>query len=162
MPSRIWPARPATRTMKNSSRLAAEIDRKRTRSSSGCEGFCDSSSTRRLNCSQENSRLTKRSGLPSEPASGVAVSVTNHLRSGLSSVMRLNIPCRSPAACQTLSPDRQLRQIDFTHLAKAAHMLQTRSRSDGWTEFDMAGGSVPHFQNDAGHPAIDIGVKEFM
>ena len=25
----------------------------------------------------------------------------------------------------------------------------------------MAGGSVPHFQNDAGHPAIDIGVKEF-
>ena len=35
MPSRTWPARPATRTMKNSSRLAAEIDRKRTRSSSG-------------------------------------------------------------------------------------------------------------------------------
>ena len=26
----------------------------------------------------------------------------------------------------------------------------------------MAGGTVPHFQNDAGHPAIDIGVKEFM
>lgn len=26
----------------------------------------------------------------------------------------------------------------------------------------MAGGSVPHFQNDAGHAAIDIGVKEFM
>ena len=26
----------------------------------------------------------------------------------------------------------------------------------------MAGGSIPHFQNDAGHPAIDIGVKEFM
>ncbi len=30
MPSRTWPARPATRTMKNSSRLSAEIDRKRT------------------------------------------------------------------------------------------------------------------------------------
>ena len=29
-------------------------------------------------------------------------------------------------------------------------------------ETTMAGGSIPHFQNDAGHPAIDIGVKEFM
>ena len=26
----------------------------------------------------------------------------------------------------------------------------------------MAGDPIPHFQNDAGHPAIDIGVKEFM
>lgn len=26
----------------------------------------------------------------------------------------------------------------------------------------MAGGSIPHFQNDAGHATIDIGVKEFM
>jgi uncharacterized Zn-finger protein len=26
----------------------------------------------------------------------------------------------------------------------------------------MAGGSIPHFQNDAGHPVITIGVKEFM
>ena len=34
-PARTWPFRPATRTMKNSSRLLAEIDRKRTRSSSG-------------------------------------------------------------------------------------------------------------------------------
>ena len=25
----------------------------------------------------------------------------------------------------------------------------------------MAGGAVPHFQNDAGHAAIEIGVKEF-
>ncbi|RUZ50459.1 zinc-finger domain-containing protein, partial [Mesorhizobium sp. M7A.F.Ca.CA.004.05.2.1] len=25
----------------------------------------------------------------------------------------------------------------------------------------MAGGSIPHFQNDAGYQAIDIGVKEF-
>ncbi|TGV58339.1 zinc-finger domain-containing protein, partial [Mesorhizobium sp. M00.F.Ca.ET.149.01.1.1] len=24
----------------------------------------------------------------------------------------------------------------------------------------MAGGSIPHFQNDAGHPVIEIGVKE--
>lgn len=26
----------------------------------------------------------------------------------------------------------------------------------------MAGGSIPHFQNDAGHSLIEIGVKEFM
>lgn len=26
----------------------------------------------------------------------------------------------------------------------------------------MAGGIIPHFQNDAGHPVITIGVKEFM
>ncbi len=25
----------------------------------------------------------------------------------------------------------------------------------------MAGHAIPHFQNDAGHPAIEIGVKEF-
>jgi uncharacterized Zn-finger protein len=29
-------------------------------------------------------------------------------------------------------------------------------------EFDMAGAAVPHFQNDAGHSAIEVGVKEFM
>jgi uncharacterized Zn-finger protein len=26
----------------------------------------------------------------------------------------------------------------------------------------MAGGAIPHFQNDAGHQIIEIGVKEFM
>lgn len=26
----------------------------------------------------------------------------------------------------------------------------------------MAGHAIPHFQNDAGHPSIAIGVKEFM
>ena len=35
IPSRTWALMPATRTMKNSSRLLAEIDRKRTRSSAG-------------------------------------------------------------------------------------------------------------------------------
>ena len=28
--------------------------------------------------------------------------------------------------------------------------------------FPMAGHAIAHFQNDAGHAAIDIGVKEFM
>lgn len=26
----------------------------------------------------------------------------------------------------------------------------------------MAGHAIPHFQNDAGHPSVTIGVKEFM
>jgi len=26
----------------------------------------------------------------------------------------------------------------------------------------MAGHGIPHFQNDAGHPTVAIGVKEFM
>ena len=56
------PRRPATRTMKNSSRLLAEIDRKRSCSSSGWLRFDASSMTRRLKRSQDNSRLTKRSG----------------------------------------------------------------------------------------------------
>ena len=63
MPSRTWALMPATRTMKNSSRLLAEIDRNRTRSSAGWPGLTNSSNTRRLKCSQESSRLMKRSGL---------------------------------------------------------------------------------------------------
>ncbi len=46
--------------MKNSSRLLAEIETKRSRSSSGWLVFPASSSTRMLNCSQLTSRLTKR------------------------------------------------------------------------------------------------------
>ena len=54
----IWCAlRPATRTMKNSSRLLAEIDRNRIRSRTGCRGLHASSSTRRLKASQLSSRL---------------------------------------------------------------------------------------------------------
>ena len=42
-------------------------------------------------------------------------------------------------------------------------MLQTQHvRLFGKMETAMAGGSIPHFQNDAGHPAIEIGVREFM
>ena len=51
-PAAAGPCRPATRTMKNSSRLLPEIDRKRSRSSSGCAGLHASSSTRRLKASQ--------------------------------------------------------------------------------------------------------------
>ena len=77
---------PATRTITNSSRLAAEIDRKRTRSSSGCRSLFASSSTRRLNWSHENSRFTNRSGearMSGSPAgAGVAsASVEGSMRS---------------------------------------------------------------------------------
>ncbi len=58
--SRTWPTRPATRTMKNSSRLLPEIDRKRRRSSSGWAVLRASSSTRMLKPSHEISRLMKR------------------------------------------------------------------------------------------------------
>ncbi len=61
-PAIICSIRPETRTMKNSSRLFAEIDRKRNRSSSGWRALPASSSTRRLNCSQDSSRLMKRLG----------------------------------------------------------------------------------------------------
>ncbi len=66
------PSAPATRTMKNSSRLLAEIDRKRSFSSSGWLGLAASSSTRRLKCSQDNSRLMKRSGLSASLGKGAA------------------------------------------------------------------------------------------
>jgi hypothetical protein len=49
------------------------------------QGFCDSSRTRRLNWSHENSRLTKRSGLPSGAAESARISPVNSLVAGLSS-----------------------------------------------------------------------------
>ncbi len=54
--------RPATRTMKNSSRLLAKMARNRTRSSSGMASSSASSSTRWLNRSQLSSRSRYRSG----------------------------------------------------------------------------------------------------
>src|SRR5580704_13344388 len=63
MRARSAAPRPATRTMKNSSRLAAEIERNLIRSKSGWPRLADSSNTRRLKFSQDNSRLMKRSGL---------------------------------------------------------------------------------------------------
>src|SRR3546814_15552595 len=67
IPWSCCPLSPATRTMKNSSRLLPEIDRKRSRSSSGCAGLRASSITRRLTASHDSSRLKKRSG-PKEEA----------------------------------------------------------------------------------------------
>ena len=53
---------PETRTMKNSSRLELKMARNFILSMSGLSEFSASSSTRRLNSSQLNSRLTKLSG----------------------------------------------------------------------------------------------------
>ena len=76
MPARTCARRPATRTMKNSSRLFAEIDRNLNRSMSGCSRLADSR-TRRLKPSHDSSRLMKRSGLDARsdamcPAAGSA------------------------------------------------------------------------------------------
>ena len=71
MPSRTCAPRPATRTMKNSSRLLAEIARNLSRSSSGLRRLADSSSTRRLKFNQDNSRLMKRSGLAKSVRAGL-------------------------------------------------------------------------------------------
>ena len=57
IPASIWSCRPATRTMKNSSRLDEKIAQNFTRSSSGTAGSSASSSTRSLNCIHESSRL---------------------------------------------------------------------------------------------------------
>ena len=60
-PARIRRFSSATLTMKNSSRFELKIARNFTRSSSGTEESWASSRTRRLNSSQEISRLTKTS-----------------------------------------------------------------------------------------------------
>src|SRR2546428_4235576 len=59
--------------MKNSSRFELKMARNLTRSSRGTFGSCASSSTRRLNSSHDNSRLTNASGFMSaSPVEGLA------------------------------------------------------------------------------------------
>jgi uncharacterized Zn-finger protein len=36
------------------------------------------------------------------------------------------------------------------------------AKQTAFSETDMAGHTIPHFQNDGGHSVIEIGVKEFM
>ncbi len=80
MPVAMRRLRPATRTMKNSSRFEAKIARNRTRSSSGRSGSSASSRTRSLNASHEISRSAKRSSgsgarsSPSKASSGSSAS----------------------------------------------------------------------------------------
>jgi hypothetical protein len=53
----VWAWRPATRTMKNSSRFEAKIPRNFSRSKIGTSGDAPSASTRALNSSQDSSRF---------------------------------------------------------------------------------------------------------
>src|SRR5207247_676934 len=92
MPARSWPLRPATRTMKNSSRLLAEIDRNRTRSSRGWASFAASSSTRRLNWSHDNSRLMNRSGLAISSKTGAASALAAIGSTPASSFITMTLP----------------------------------------------------------------------
>src|SRR4029077_5699062 len=63
---------PATRISKNSSKFELKIVRNLIRSMSGWGGSCASSSTRRLNSSQRNSRLIKFPGSEKRFASGTS------------------------------------------------------------------------------------------
>lgn len=77
MPVAMRRLSPATRTMKNSSRLDAKIARNRTRSRSGWLGSSASSSTRWLNASQLSSRSANRSsGSGPSPSSAPTGSIS--------------------------------------------------------------------------------------
>ena len=69
--------RPATRTMKNSSRLDANIARKFTRSSRGRDLSSASSKTLSLKASQDSSRSMKRSRGKSLPPSGMVIAMVS-------------------------------------------------------------------------------------
>ena len=77
MPASTWSRRPATRTMKNSSRLVEKMARYFSRSTSGTPGSAAMASTRSLNWSQEISRLMYRYGsYRSRSTASVALAVS--------------------------------------------------------------------------------------
>ena len=100
-PAAIRRLRPATRTMKNSSRLLVKIARKRTRSSSGSAGSSASSSTRWLKRSQDSSRSRKRSSYFSTAASAASSGTYGAGTSKVSS----GTPAWSSAGVGTISSD---------------------------------------------------------
>ena len=63
-PAAAWPISPATRTMKNSSRLVETKRHILTRSSSGSESSAARSSSRSLYSSVESSRFSRRPAAP--------------------------------------------------------------------------------------------------
>src|SRR3954454_11280766 len=83
--------------MKNSSRLLAEIDRKRTRSSNGWLGLLASSRTRRLNASQLSSRLKYRGS--ASGASAAAGAAATSVRLSISFPEKGGIRSILPTAC---------------------------------------------------------------
>src|SRR5438067_1039942 len=96
---------PATRISKNSSRFELKIVRNLTRSISGCAGSCASSSTRRLNSSQLNSRFMKFFGSPNRSWSlcttcGTAVAPLFSSVTGVAWACGILNDCRSAADVQ--------------------------------------------------------------
>ena len=96
-PAAMRRLRPATRTMKNSSRFEAKIARNRTRSSSGSAGSSASSSTRVLKRSQDSSRSRNRSAGRSEAAASYGGSMSN----GSDGTARRSVgpSCAGPPTC---------------------------------------------------------------
>jgi len=92
--------RPATRTMKNSSRLEAKIARNQARSSSGSPVSSACSITRWLNASQLSSRSANR---PSGSGSSSAVPSASSLRSSSPTLSPRMMPPRSGRAGTTTS-----------------------------------------------------------
>ncbi len=64
IPDAAWPASPATRIMKNSSRLDEKIEQNLMRSSSGTSGSAASSRTREFMSSHESSRFSNLCSAP--------------------------------------------------------------------------------------------------
>ena len=89
--------RPATRTMKNSSRLLAKMARKRVRSSSARSGSSASSSTRALKRSQDSSRSRKRSAGRSSASGSYGGSTSKESLAAGRTMTSLGPSSRSPA-----------------------------------------------------------------
>ena len=126
-PESTWPTRPATRTMKNSSRLLAEIDRNRSRSSSGWLGLAASSKTRRLNSSHDNSRLMNRSGDDSNGggSSFVAIGVGAKLFSLVAAARaKLNSLSLAAILIQLPGPAKRGKRVCFTNDAETARVAR--------------------------------------
>ena len=136
MPSRTWALMPATRTMKNSSRLLAEIDRNRTRSSAGWPGLTDSSSTRRLKCSQESSRLMKRSGLVPIAKPGATSAICSLITIACADSIKFqSIPGRRQRDCEQSVPQSMCYRDDVSmtlmFLPSAPSRCEIRLRGSG-------------------------------
>lgn len=68
----------------------------------------------------------------------------------------------SDMVCNARSKALEFRDSGYT-IAAFLYMVRDRSIGDLLDkEALMAGHVIPHFQNDAGHDLISIGVKEFM
>ena len=119
MPAAMRRLSPATRTMKNSSRLLAKKASERTRSSSGRVSSSAISSRRRLKRNQESSRSRNRSSYFARLASASA--------SGTYGGSTSNISCTVPSAGTTSSAG----------LCKVMARVWHRPVNDGWRRHQL-------------------------